>query len=551
MFPVPTRLTAAALGLLVWTACATQQRSPASAPAAAPAEAPAAKPARPALASLQPPDGVWLRDEEGREYFLDRVEKGPNTFQRIDDTHVRSVYGVVLTVEMEDDTYFYYRYYRPVDTPSVKSSEPSPEAVASYVAGTDTVDRLTFVAATSGLPAAGQWRNQFDLADMNEDGQLDLVHGPPRKSPDRRPVIFLGDGKGQWRRWKEARFPAASYDYGAAAAGDFDGDGHRDLALGVHLHGLLALLGDGRGGFRLVGEGLDFSPGPPDRFSSTALIATDWDGDGRDDIVALGEGPRLPMPDMPPEVRKALGLTVYSLGPDGVWQHRDEGSAAMLFGNGLASGDFNGDGIRDAATTSGVLGRRDILRLGLGGGEWQPATVDSVRPRAYVRAITVGDFDGDRRDDLAVSFITWELGPARVGIDILLARAKEKEPVQWERHPLWGREGRQEATALAAGDLDGDGRADIVGLTEEGETLVFLGEGGGRFARESAPEFGLSTDGCRGYHVMLKDLDRDGRDDVVSEFAGGEDAMFAPGRCKAQGRLEAWSTTLGAGSKRP
>ena len=50
----------------------------------------------------------------------------------------------------------------------------------------------------AGLPHEGQWRNGFDIADMNGDGLLDIVHGPPRKG-DRRPHVFLGDGKGNWR----------------------------------------------------------------------------------------------------------------------------------------------------------------------------------------------------------------------------------------------------------------------------------------------------------------------------------------------------------------
>ena len=84
---------------------------------------------------------------------------------------------------------------------------------------------------------------------MNEDGHLDIVHSPARKAPG-PPVIFLGDGKGNWRRWSEAKFPRLPYDYGDAAVGDFNGDGHPDIALGVHLRGLLALTGRRQGGLQ-------------------------------------------------------------------------------------------------------------------------------------------------------------------------------------------------------------------------------------------------------------------------------------------------------------
>src|SRR5262245_42878837 len=82
---------------------------------------------------------------------------------------------------------------------------------------------LVFEPFGRGLPTRGQWRNGFAVADMNGDGHPDIVHGPPRKVRG-GPVVFLGDGRGGWTVWKDARFPAAPYDYGTAAVADFNGD---------------------------------------------------------------------------------------------------------------------------------------------------------------------------------------------------------------------------------------------------------------------------------------------------------------------------------------
>src|SRR5206468_2802059 len=133
-------------------------------PAAEPA--PKTVPADPKEGGTQPPDGKWLVDKEGRQYFARKLAKEGMRFLR--------------------------------------------------------------------KPDSGQWRDGFDIADMNGDGHLDIVHSAARKTLT-PPVIFLGDGKVHWRRWSEARYPRLNWDYGDAAVGDFNGDGHPDIALGVHL----------------------------------------------------------------------------------------------------------------------------------------------------------------------------------------------------------------------------------------------------------------------------------------------------------------------------
>ena len=116
-------------------------------------------------------------------------------------------------------------------------------------------DRLRFESFDEGLPRAGQWRNGFDVADINNDGFLDIIHSTPRKviSP---PVVFLGNGQGSWTRW-EASFPQAPYDYGDVAVADVDDNGLLDIAMGFHLRGPD---GVGPGAARAVSRCLARSP---------------------------------------------------------------------------------------------------------------------------------------------------------------------------------------------------------------------------------------------------------------------------------------------------
>jgi hypothetical protein len=530
-----------------------EKQPPTPAPAAAeedelPLEAPAPPPAE--RTGPQPPDGKWLTDEQGRKYFLETITKAGTPFLRLDDKTVRTRWGITVDVAKEDDTYIYYKVYRVEGVASGASLPPKPGAeeiariAASYATDTAESRRLSFAPFSKGLPETGQWRNGFDIADMNGDGHPDIVHGPARKSLS-YPAIFLGDGKGSWRRWREAKFPRLPFDYGDAAAADFNGDGHLDLALGMHLRGLVALLGDGKGGFTDWGKGLDLHvPRPGDDgpgFSSRAIAALDWNQDGRPDILAVGEGPRLNLAARdqvrPTMETQSYGAVIYLNQGDGSWVRKDQGTGnGEIFGDAVAVGDFNGDKRRDFATGSSIMGRRSLANYARDDGAWSTTDVAGVRPGSYVRAVTAGDFDGDGRDDLVVGYMSFEAAAWRTGIDVFFARDGE----EWARRTLAAVDGKVEVSALDHGDLDADGKLDLVALTGSGETWVFLGDGKGAFTREAATGIVPVEGRCRGYHVELADLDGDGRDEIVSGFAGENSPMFDPDRCLSGGALQVW-----------
>lgn len=515
-------------------------------------EAPAA--AAQADQGPQPPDGKWLSDKEGRQYFLDKFDKNMR-HRRLDEKTVRTPWGISIEVEKEDEKFFYYKVYR-LD-PNARADfglRPKPteeeekQVKASYEIKVLESSRLTFTSFGKGLPNSGQWRNGFDIADMNGDKLPDILHGPARKSLG-PPVVFLNDGKGNWRRWAEAKFPRAPFDYGDAAAADFNGDGHMDIALGVHLRGLMALVGDGKGNFTDWSKGLDMQiPGRDGNdasgFSSRTIDTVDWNGDGRADIVALGEGPRLNMTSRgaaaKPSSSQSYGLAIYLNQGDGSWVRKDQGTSAQeIFGEDVALADFNGDRRLDIATGSSIMGRRTVLNFGREDGAWSVTEVEQVRPQGYVRAVTAADFNGDGVDDLAVGYLSFELATWRSGIDILYGRADGV----WTRRTLAMREGRSEFSALDSGDLDGDGKLDLVALTGKGQISVFLGDGKGFFTHEAATGIPTYEGECRGYHVELADLDKDGKDEIVAGFAGEGSPMLAPNFCPSGGGLQAWKAS--------
>ncbi len=542
---------AALSALLVCTAGVYAQVGAPTAPVSVPPEAVAADAVAdldpvvvdPSDSGPQPPDGVWKKDEDGREYFLDALAKATGPYRRIDDQRVRTVWGIVIKVEKEDDQNFYFRVYRQTtaDAPMrIRAEPPSPEqleAVAKTYLKVETADRLQAIAFAEGLPTGGQWRHGFDIADMNEDGFLDVIHASPRKVRS-VPQIFLGDGKGHWRRWSTATYAERPYDYGDVAVADWNGDKHLDMVLAVHLHGLIALVGDGKGNFTDWSKGLDFttpSDGVPPGFSSRAVAASDWNGDKRPDIIALGEGPRLNIDRSGTTGADSNGIVIYLNQGNGTWKRKDQGTGSdQLFGDTIVLGDLDRDGKKDILTPSNTFNRKDLVNFAKKDGTWQGINISTIRPSAYIRGVAIADWNGDGRNDFATGFVNRELGTWRTGVDVQLAQADGS----WQRVSVWSVEGRASVTALAAGDINGDKKADLVALSGDGETWVFTGDGKGGFVKDAA---GIPRlDDCKGYHAVLVDFDKDGKAELVSSFAGEASPLLAPGRCPTAGAIQAW-----------
>lgn len=145
--------------------------------------------------------------------------------------------------------------------------------------------RLSFRLWSGGLPQGGEWQVSGDVADFNGDGLLDLVLPPPRGGKP-TPTIYLNRGDGNWLAWGEQRYPTdVPFDYGSVRVADFDRDGNLDLALACHFKGFFVLYGDGKGSF-LRWQQL---PTLVSGVTSKVLEVADLNNDGRPDLGSLAE----------------------------------------------------------------------------------------------------------------------------------------------------------------------------------------------------------------------------------------------------------------------
>ncbi len=388
------------------------------------------------------------------------------------------------------------------------------------------------VAIESGLPDRGQWRDGFDLADMNGDGHLDLLHGPARKGTF-QPAIFLGDGRGHFEAWKEAHFPPLPYDYGDAKAADLNRDGRMDIVLSSHLRGMVAMINEAGGHYAPWGEGLILrAPGDfPDEatFASRSLALTDWNGDGRIDLLALNEGAGR----FVAQPQGFDALAIY-LNRDGYWEHAVAAQRMRGFGDALAVGDVDGDGRRDAVLGSQRSGVRLLLHRGTDKGAL-PTELVVLPANAAVTAVAAHDFARDGRDDIIAATRAVSQSQFCVGLQQIVLAVDGTQ-----RGTALARErGKESFSAITHGDIDGDGHDDIVAVKQHGALLTFRGGSRG-FSSDLVIPVPADMAGCDAYDARLVNLDEAPGLELIVSYAGEGDAFAASAPCSGRGGFKVW-----------
>jgi hypothetical protein len=184
-----------------------------------------------------------------------------------------------------------------------------------------------------------------------------------------------------------------------------------------------------------------------------------------------------------------------------------------FYSNSLHAWDADGDGRKDILTGSHYQGALTLLWKGVKGA-FVPVAVEPLEVYAYHFATEPGTFGSARHAAFADGYYMYDPGPTparrATGISVY-----ERTPDGWARHRVWRKkDGGSMQYGLALGDLDGDGLDDVLFPDSEVDRLrVFFQEKDGSF-REMAEsdEPALSSPGqC----VRLGDLDGDGRLDIV------------------------------------
>jgi FG-GAP-like repeat/FG-GAP repeat len=208
-----------------------------------------------------------------------------------------------------------------------------------------------------------------------------------------------------------------------------------------------------------------------------------------------------------------MGLLGSLMVVDAVWAQRGVSfiaQQAFRVGVGPSSvtvGDFNGDGRPDLATANSGSSTVSIL-LGQGDGTFIAAPEVAVGLGPV--AVAVGDFNGDTHPDLAVA------NAVANNVSILLGRGNGLFQSAPEVAVGLG------PVAVAVGEFNGDGHQDLAVVNSHfdsgaipGSVSILLGQGNGIF--QTAPEVGV---GVLPFSVAVGEFNGDGHQDLAVANSG-------------------------------
>ncbi|HEV2489558.1 MAG TPA: FG-GAP-like repeat-containing protein [Candidatus Acidoferrales bacterium] len=394
----------------------------------------------------------------------------------------------------------------------------------------------------AGVPfGAGITAGALQVADFNGDKNLDLAVVNQAAGGV---SIFLGNGNGTFQAGATYATTGSS---SALAAGDLNGDGILDLAVvNQQAATVSVLLGNGDGTF----SPRQILPAVSSLSAESAVVG-DFNGDGIPDL-AIGEGDfnatgAGQVAVFPGQGGGILGTAVNSttggspsaivaadFNKDGKLDVAvaNGNGAAVLLGNGdgsfgapmqvlttsgvpakeLVAGDVNNDGVPDLIVLSNATGDPKPIKVYLGNGDGTFSLAHQIGAGSSVPvAIAAADLNNDGKLDLVVA-----LSPT--GIEVLLGNGDGtfQSPVMYATDSL--------PSDVTIADLLGNGKLDIV--VAAGKVDVYLGKGDGTFGGGAFYAAGTSPQ-----KVAIGDFNADGKKDIaVTNQDGGGDIAILLGK---------------------
>jgi|HubBroStandDraft_1064217.scaffolds.fasta_scaffold10260_2 hypothetical protein len=337
----------------------------------------------------------------------------------------------------------------------------------------------------SGSPS---YYPQLAALDLNGDGKSDLiVYGGSGGSAV---GVFFGTSTGLSQR---PSLPFQNTPFQVQVAADLNHDGYGDI-VAVEADGVHILMG-GPQGSHYGYFSSDQLLAPSDVFNQIEMVAAaDFNGDGLPDLAVATQN----------------DVTIFEQQRDGHFYRLQQYASSGL----IAVGDFDGDGNIDLA-----LGGNPInILYGDGTGHFHgpPITANHGMPAG----VATGDFNHDGIPDIATTWIGNCAGSDCTNVYVSIFMGTDKGlflPPMSYQVPLFT--DQLGSVVVAVGDLNGDGNPDVVAVNSfpggTFDTAVLLGKRDGTFSAARGYSLGTAKNGI----VYLRDMDRDGNLDLIGNNA--------------------------------
>ena len=362
--------------------------------------------------------------------------------------------------------------------------------IAEALHDPDGIEILTSKGAgggyTSSFMALGA--GPFDLAagDLNNDGAVDLVVADPDSSK-----MFLLYGLGHGGGFRPPLGLSVGGDPRAVALADLNRDGRLDIILTLYsTNRIVIYYGNDGGGVTLAASS------PATGTNPQGVAVADFNQDGLLDLVVACSG--------------SVGLSIYYQGTSGTFTRQDIANVPTSE-NVVATGDFNRDGRPDIAAASTNSSEVTIFVNGRGFTSTLVYSSGGNSPRG----IAVADLNRDGIPDVIVA----NRGTSTV--DVLMGRGNGIFGDGTYTGAVGYAAGSGSRT-VAAADLNGDGRIDIVTGNEFSATATVLSnttsfpKAAYAFSRQhlGPVDFGYGT-----AYLAVADFDKDGKPDIATTGA--------------------------------
>ncbi|WP_348264939.1 FG-GAP-like repeat-containing protein [Telmatobacter sp. DSM 110680] len=368
--------------------------------------------------------------------------------------------------------------------------------------GTGT-GHFTLKSAFSFNPPPENLPTTIAIADFTGDGKPDIAVGFPTDYPIwyiGQACIIPGYGDGTFNQ-NTVTCARTPYTFGEMHVGNLNGK--QDLVFSSDP--MMVQFNNGSGVMTSSSYGVGGGP----------MVVGDFSGDGRQDIAVGAVGGVQVVVNSAPGVLRAP-LAMYDVA-GGTF------TESMI----MNTTDFNGDGYADLAVIDffdehgSYLSSGDVL---LGGSKNLLTRGGNfgfgISPDYSYSAATpaIGDFNHDGKLDIAIATFNFtQGGNSGSGLQVSFGDGKGNFPTSG---PLLD----TNSNYIAAGDYNGDGKADLASL--DGSTFeILIGKGDGTFASPVTYAVGLNP-----VFVLQADLNGDGKKDIIVVNQGGNDVSVLLGK---------------------